>query len=257
MAAQEVNLDALIPREDFEAIDKDSSPNTIRQTLTTTDLEEGGFFYESLRKPDFQRETASWAPEKVADLIKCYVAGDLIPAVILWRSQSHIFVIDGAHRLGALIAWVHDDYGDNTRSHAYFGNVIPPEQKEAADKTRALIKKSIGTFKEHQLASGNPSAPPELRARAKLLGSLAVQIQWVSGDSYKAEDSFFRINQEAAPIDKTELLILRSRATPSAIAARAIVRSATGHKYWKKSRSIRRRSKVQQLRFTRRCSNPH
>jgi HNH endonuclease len=39
-------------------------------------------------------------------------------------------------------------------------------------------------------------------------------------------------SQAATPIDPTERLILRSRNTPNAIAARAIVRGGTGHKYW-------------------------
>ncbi|MEV0425518.1 DUF262 domain-containing protein [Micromonospora sp. NPDC050495] len=62
--------------------------------------------YNVLRKPDFQRETASWPPDKVAELVRSFLEGDLIPSVIMWRSpiSGSIFVIDGAHRLSALVA---------------------------------------------------------------------------------------------------------------------------------------------------------
>jgi len=56
----------------------------------------------------------------------------------------------------------------------------------------------------------------------------------VSGDAAKAEASFFRINQQAARIDETELKLLKARNKPNALAARAMIRSGTGHKYWSK-----------------------
>src|SRR5689334_4662616 len=107
-----VNLDALFKREDFDAKSDplQHQPSQLGLTLKISELESTSLTYLTLRKPDFQRETASWEPQKVADLIRCFLDGDLIPSIILWRSQDtgNIFVIDGAHRLGALIAWVHD-----------------------------------------------------------------------------------------------------------------------------------------------------
>ena len=61
---------------------------------------------------------------------------------------------------------------------------------------------------------------------------MGIQLQWVQGDSSKAEDSFFRINQQASPIDETEKRVLKARRQPNGIAARAIVRGGKGHKYW-------------------------
>ena len=40
------------------------------------------FFVHGLRKPDFQRETRNWTAEKILDLVRAFVFGDLIPAVI-------------------------------------------------------------------------------------------------------------------------------------------------------------------------------
>jgi hypothetical protein len=57
-------------------------------------------------------------------------------------------------------------------------------------------------------------------------------LQWVRGNANKAEDSFIRINQQAAIITPQELELLKSRRKPATIAARAIIRRGTGHKYW-------------------------
>jgi hypothetical protein len=66
------------------------------------------------------------------------------------------------------------------------------------------------------------------------LGSLAINVQWVTGDAAKAEHSFFKINQQGTAINPTELTMLKARACPNALAARAVIRSGLGHKYWSK-----------------------
>ncbi|MEU2661407.1 DUF262 domain-containing protein [Micromonospora sp. NPDC007220] len=205
------------------------------QTMRITDLGVDGLIYHVLRKPDFQRETANWTPQKVADLVKSFLDGDLIPALILWRSpkSGNIFIIDGAHRLSALTAWVHDDYGDSHTSMRFFENNIPPDQKRAAETTRSLINQTVGSYSDLLLALRNPDTAPKDRLRlARNLSILAMDLQWVSGGAEKAENSFFRINQQATPIDQTELDLIKARKKPNALAARAFIRAGTGHKYW-------------------------
>jgi hypothetical protein len=227
-----VNLDALIPREDFDV--SDTTVSSVQpSTIQIRNLERADFFYSVIRKPDFQRETSDWAPDKICDFIRSFIDGDLIPALILWQSGSQIFVIDGAHRLSALVAWVHNDYGDERTSREFFDGIIPDDQNLAAEFTRKLIKRKIGSYADHQFAIQNPDkSKADILAQAKRLASQSVQLQWVKGDATKAEASFFKINQQASPIDKTELRLLKARKLPNALAARAIVRSGTGHKYW-------------------------
>ncbi len=232
-----VNLDALIPREDFEAVSPDviTQPSGLMANLGVGDINPDSLMYNVLRKPDFQRETANWTPDKVAALVRSFLEGDLIPAIILWRSpkSGNIFVIDGAHRLSALIAWVHDDYGDKHRSLRFFDGIIPEEQKKAATMTRDLIGGTVGTFAELKLALRNADTTPRDRLRlARNLSAFALQLQWVNGEAEKAESSFFRINQQATPIDPTELDMIKARRKPNALAARAFIRAGTGHKYW-------------------------
>lgn len=237
MATHMVNMDALIPREDFEAVAPELAtlPSSLSTTMRITDLGPEGFTYNVLRKPDFQRETANWSPEKVAELVKSFLEGDLIPSVILWRSpiSRNIFVIDGAHRLSSLISWVHDDYGDKHSSIRFFDNNIPAEQRRAAEATRKMINETVGSYNDLSLALRNPDTATNDRLRlARNLSAFAIDLQWVVGGAEKAESSFFRINQQATPIEPTELDMIKARSKPNALAARAFIRAGTGHKYW-------------------------
>jgi Protein of unknown function DUF262/HNH endonuclease len=228
-----VNLDALIPREDFE-VEENINSGKKKETISIEDIKPNSFFFSYIRKPDFQRETNEWDSQKISEFIKSFIEGDLIPAIILWRSTGgYLFVIDGSHRLSALSAWVNDDYGDGIISKLFYDGVIPDEQIEIAEATRKLVNKIVGSYKDFELALTHPDkVKPEVFKYARNLGALAIQLQWVEGDASKAESSFFKINQQAAPIDKTELKLLKSRKKPNSIAARAIIRSGKGHKYW-------------------------
>jgi len=232
VAVNVVNLDALIPREDF-AVDAEPPHVTALEKISIVHLE-GPFFGPDLRKPDFQRETTQWTPQKVVDLVKAFVDADLIPAVILWKAGRYVFVIDGAHRLSALLAWIHDDYGDRKRSLDFFGGIITEDQRRVAAKTRALVNKVVGSYQEYVAARSNAAGAPEhLQKRLSNLSINSVIAQWVpTTDARSAEDSFFKINQAATPIDPTERRILKARRSASAVAARAITHGGTGHKYW-------------------------
>lgn len=226
------NLDALIPREDFDMVDSQPTSGT-KDSIAISDLVADSFFYNALRKPDFQRETGDWSGEKICEFIRTFLDGDLIPAVILWKSLGGTFVIDGAHRLSALIAWVNNDYGVGQISIKMFDFNIIDEQRSVANKTRDLVAKEIGTYAEYQaLSKKSDPSRPEQSQRAIRLGQIAVRVQWVTGDSRKAEESFYRINLSATPIDDTELSMIKARRKPNALATRAIVRAGSGHKYW-------------------------
>lgn len=234
---QTVVLDALIPREDFEIIsDMGNGGNTRNKTtLSIEDLKYDSFFFAALRKPIFQRETNEWDPKKICAMIESFVDGELIPAIILWRNQSgYIFVIDGAHRLSSLGAWINDDYGDGIASLKYYENYISDEQRKIADKTRKLVNEKIGSFREITdiCKDINRSADERKKKIAKNLGALALQVQWVEGNADKAEDSFLKINQLATKISNAELELIQNRNYAYALAARAIVRAGRGYNYW-------------------------
>jgi hypothetical protein len=244
--ATQVNLDALITREDFEVLSaNDDAP--VPGTIAARNLEPGDFFYLALRKPDFQRETAEWNPKRVAGLIRTFIEGDLIPAVILWKHREYLFVIDGSHRLSALIAWVHDDYGDGDLSKKFFGDSIPHEQIQFAKRTRDAVEEEVGSYATHVAAAKNPEGfGPDMVTRARALGSRVLTLQWVRGDELKAEKSFIRINQQAATITPQELELIEGRKLPATMAARAIIRKGTGHQSWL-SFPMARKSEIRRL----------
>ena len=153
-----ITLDALIPREDFNVLSATGSSGNTRNktTLSIEDLKYDSFFFSALRKPIFQRETNEWDAENVCSMIESFVNDELVPAIILWRNQGgYIFVIDGAHRLSSLGAWINDDYGDGSISNDYYGNYISEEQRHIAEKTRELVNERIGSYKEIESISKN------------------------------------------------------------------------------------------------------
>lgn len=233
-AAKTVNLDAMIRREDFAAIDGDQGMHENVTTISVRDFADGGLLGNALRKPDFQRETNHWRPEQIVRLLECFVGGDLIPSVILWQSPTCVFVIDGGHRLSALRAWIEDDYGDGPISQSYFGYEVPPEQRKIADQTRQLIKERVGTWMHYKTRSKDESLDPTERRKVNTAIARGIPIQWVKGDADRAETSFFTINTKGTALDEVEELLLKNRNKPISIAARAIIRSGQGHKYWSK-----------------------
>lgn len=238
-----VNLDALIPREDLFIVGDNNTeyqkPDYLVLRIDADLNPTKSWFIKAVRKPDFQRETSEWKPERVAGLIRSFIRGDIIPAIILWHWKGTNFVIDGGHRLSALVAWISNDYGDGALSKTFFGyENITKEQRRNAEKTRKLIDNDgeIGPFSTYQYAFDNPEkVSQEALQKARVLSNKTLQLQWIHAKtSEDAEQSFFRINGEATPINDTEALILKSRDKPNGISSRAIVHSGSAHKYWGK-----------------------
>ena len=232
MSKVKVYLDAMIPREDFY-VQSESIGGQRIQTIGVEQLEQRSIVVKSLRKPDFQRETNHWDVNQLVTFLKSYVDNELIPSVILWKSDKNMFIIDGAHRISALRAWIEDDYGDRNISLKYYGHDITEDQKKSAEKIRKRINNEIGPYSLLRGALEEPEGIDEVTlGRSSVLTSRAFDLQWVEGDASKAETSFFKINTQGTPLHKTEERLLRNRRKPIAITARAIARAGTGNKYW-------------------------
>ena len=227
-----VNLDALIPRTDLfgdqaRAISDD-------RTIRITDLEPSST-YDRLRKPDFQRETANWTPAQVADLVQTFANLDIIPSLVLWENGPHIFVIDGAHRLSALIAWVRDDYGGGAISRQMFRDAIPVQQMAMHLETQRLVRDGPGTW-------------ASFKARFPQFDMKGLDVQWIKDKTpQQAADSFIRINQGGTAIDRLEVRILRAPKAALSVATRAITRGGNGNEYWKHFTSEEAKSDVPAL----------
>jgi hypothetical protein len=229
---QRVTLDAMIPREDF-AVSQDEFELELFRDFPISHLTGESPILKLLRKPDFQRETNHWSPEQIATFIASFLDNEVIPSLILWKSPTFIFVIDGGHRLSALRAWIDDDYGDGTTSLAFYKGEISEEQKKIARRTRKLVETKIGRFSAlKSLIETKVTDDPISLRRANRLFTRPLNLQWIQGNSDVAETSFFKINSQGTALDDTEEMLIKNRRKAIAIAARAILRSGTGHKYW-------------------------
>jgi Protein of unknown function DUF262 len=247
--AQKLTLDAMIKRADFfqkDVEDKTGSSPSAKplSSINFDTLRSDSNFVLSLRKPDFQRETNQWSVDQALGFIQSFVEGYFVPSVILWQSKDgYVFVIDGAHRLSALRAWMEDDYGDRAISQSFFGGEIPSTQNKIAKKIRQRVEDEIGSYlslkAKLSARSLNPNIQYEdlMNLRLKNVGTRELELQWVGGDASVAEASFFKINTQGTALDKIEEALLRNRERAIAVAARSIVRAATGHKYWSKFKS--------------------
>ncbi len=236
VTGEKVNLDALIMRADFELEEKGASAGRMGSELPLTSLTPGDRL-AVLRKPDFQRETSGWSPKIVADFIESVANADVVPALIIWRSPTSgmQFVIDGAHRLSALAAWVNNDYGDGVISKEFYGEAnIPETQIQIARETRKLVEDQVARYDNLiDYARKIRPAPTSREERfASNIHAVPLFLQQILGDAVAAEKSYIRINSTAVAINDQERALIDSRHYPAGIATRAILRAGTGYEYW-------------------------
>ena len=151
-----------------------------------------------MRKPDFQRETNHWNPEQLATLIESFVDNEVIPSLIFWKAERYIFVIDGAHRLSALRAWIEDDYGDKHLSKEFYKKEIPKKQTEIAERARRLVEKRVGRYTDLRAQVDSKNADVTVVKRANVLFTRALPLQWIlPANAAAAETSFFGSSEKS------------------------------------------------------------
>ena len=230
------NLDAFLPREDLYAEGNEPKVNEFSE-MGITELREQ--WVQRLRKPDFQRTTDDWNADHIMQFVKSFIEGDVIPGVIFWASPAtgNILVIDGAHRISAILAWIFDDYGDREPSQKFFGYQDNFDQIAAANAARDAIAhpdNNIGAFRDILAAQSKSNAPKRLKDLGKSMTAARFKIQWLHADAPgKAEESFYRINLRSVALNKTEIKLIRDRDKPVPIATRAIVQNGEGSAFWK------------------------
>ncbi len=192
--AHKLTLDAMIKRADFfqKKIGEQQELSVSAKPISSINfdtLRSDSNFILNLRKPEFQRETNQWSVDQAAGFIQSYIEGYFVPSVILWQSlDGYVFVIDGAHRLSALRAWMEDDYGDRSISQTFFGGEIPQSQKKIAKKIREKIEETVGAYTslKDKLAARNANSTivytDEINRRLKNLASRELELQWVRAE---------------------------------------------------------------------------
>ncbi|WP_158642038.1 DUF262 domain-containing protein [Corallococcus sp. AB018] len=253
-----VYLDHLIERDALQYVDQRAVENAASERkfqiadFRLRDMGEEWFY--KLRKPDFQRETNYWTPEQCAIFIESVARGDLIPGIIAWRNfeAGRVYIIDGAHRLSVVRAWMQDDWGD--KSIEYYNEADREEIEEAANEVRALVSERVGSYKELASAYNQATAPlmpqagrkpvdssrrpiteresQQFKTYNEILTGRTLSTQWVEGSYEEAQRSFININTGGARISQFELMLHTYRNGPFARVVSSIINAGkTGH-FW-------------------------
>ncbi len=253
-----VHLDHLISRESLRWVDprKDQSPylpfkRSPMTKLKFKDLVDLGDImpiFPLLRKPDFQRETSAWTPEDCVRLLESIVKGLIIPSLIIWKSPDNnfLYILDGAHRISVMRAWVIDDWGDKAEEDYYERHEYYEEIREAAQVVRAAVKSNIGSYedfltagKSWLVASKDGSPRDKLTDKeyqrglfyTEMIQEAGFHIQEVSGDYEVAEASFLRINKSGQPLYDWETTLIENRNSSFARAIMSVANGGAG-RYW-------------------------
>ncbi|MCB8566302.1 DUF262 domain-containing protein [Fusobacterium ulcerans] len=199
-----VKLELLVKRGEVTEENYISQNNTTQITLNN--LMYSDLIYKRLRKPYFQRDTNSWSVERIKQLINTFKEEMLIPSVILWDSRADgIFIVDGAHRLSALIAWVNDDYGKTTDYKKHI-------------QIKKYIDETVGNFNELK-----NSTDPKHEQLLNILAMKAIHIQWIIGNYNLVKASFIRINEQGVTISLDEKELIKNDETAIAKLSRNIL----------------------------------
>ncbi|WP_321968366.1 HNH endonuclease signature motif containing protein [Burkholderia cepacia] len=254
-----VHLDHLINRQSLRYRSKlanssiqSGSPSAHRSdsSIRFDDIRQKDGWFDRLVKPDFQRATCAWDSEACVTFLSSVIRRRIIPSIILWRSSENglVYVLDGAHRLSVLRAWMIDDWGDKAGDF-YEKNENLEEIQAAAQSTRALVKASIGLFSEFEAAHAEWKGIARKGGAPRLLmpirefdmamfhsdmvdSSRTLHAQWEDGNYDAAEESFLAINRQGERLDDVEQLLIEHRnGSLSRVIMSIASAGASGH-YW-------------------------
>lgn len=257
MANSRVHLDHLIKRQSiryFAQIDEtdlseQASIGNEDRSLRYDDLMRIDGWITQIRKPDFQRETNAWTPKDCVDFLDTVVYGKIIPSIILWLNKENglVYVLDGAHRLSVLRAWMLDDWGDRAGNYYQRRNI--EAIKNTASETRTIVHESVGLFNDYKYAYTefnriiDEGKAPKTEMSEKrfhqavfynrvVSGLLTLSVQWEKGDYESAEQSFLRINRSGQALDPWEATLIEYRNSSYARCIMSIANGGESGHYW-------------------------
>jgi hypothetical protein len=281
-----VHLDHLIKRQSLRYAAPPAKTGEISlasthrsdQNIRFDDIRQEYGWFSRIVKPDFQRATCAWTPEACVKFLNSILRRRIIPSIILWRSSEtgFVYVLDGAHRLSVLRAWMADDWGDRAGDF-YSKSENHREIIAAATAARAAVNENVGPFSEYieshaeweqiALAGGAPLQSMASNRAEKVRFYLdafnsnrTLHAQWEDGDYAAAEESFLAINRQGEPLDDIESLLIEYRNSSLARVIMAIASAgATGH-YWPEphpTEPIAEPLREKLSQFTGRCAALH
>lgn len=248
-----VYLDHLIPRESLryqrprgQMVPVDSR----KEPLSISSLQNSNRV-KLLRKPDFQRETWAWTPEDCVSLLDSIVNEQVVPSIIMWTSPENglDYILDGAHRVSVVLAWLLDDWGDNLPREMYRDDEHERLVKAAANQVRNLIRIQIGTIDDYiqseaqmDLAIREGKSPQKdlpsvvfkrgYFYQSLLKGHVHFHVLWVAGDYEMAALSFLKINGSGRQLSDWERELVTNRNSSFARIVMSVASITSAKNYW-------------------------
>lgn len=206
-----------------------------------------------LRKPDFQRATNAWTSEDCRSLLETVINKQIVPSLIMWQNPENLldYVLDGAHRVSVVLAWLTDDWGEKAISQSDFYGTDEDRERIsfAARKTRELVDATIGNIRTYQDAQAtfdriveagdSPQAKMDKKEfdRARFYerlerGYVHFPVLWVTGDYRDAEASFLKINKSGKQLYEWERTLVENRDSSFARIIMSVAFPQTSKRYW-------------------------
>jgi DNA-binding ferritin-like protein (Dps family) len=238
-----------------------------------TDID--GEWFSNIKKPDFQRETNSWTPNQCVDFLDSITNERIIPSIILWQSDENslVYVLDGAHRLSVIKAWMSADWGDKAEE-GYYQRRNEVVIKRNAMVTRNLVNQRIGSFENFKTAflnlqiitkkGGSPKNElSELQFKQAnfysdfVIGNRVLYVQWEHGNYDSAEQSFLRINRQGTALDPWESTLIEFRNGSYSRVIMSIANMGENGHYWPDDNSLSDELKNTIKEFSKKCFDIH
>lgn len=182
---------------------EEMSPSMQRDNfeVALTDFEKHSII-KCLFKADNQRSTECWNVQEIANFIEdCTEDQNINLCILYWKDiHGNIYIIDGAHRLSCIYAWINRYFADEQVPQA--PNFNDPQKQDIR-----YLRNYLGDLADFQKICTDA----EFAEKKSKLGDIKISFRQVLGTAEDARRVFQSINSDTKRLDKYEEYHLRSR----------------------------------------------
>ena len=182
---------------------EEMSPSMQRDNfeVALTDFEKHPII-KCLFKADNQRSTEYWSVQEIANFIEdCTEDQNINLCILYWKDiHGNIYIIDGAHRLSSIYAWVKRYFADEQATQA--PNFSDQQKEDIRD-----LRNHLGDLADFQKIC----IDPKFAEQKSKLDDIKISFRQVLGTPEDARRVFQSINSDTKRLDKYEEYHLRSR----------------------------------------------
>ena len=182
---------------------EEMSPSMQRDNfeVALTDFEKHPII-KCLFKADNQRSTECWSVQEIANFIEdCTEDQNINLCILYWKDiHSNIYIIDGAHRLSCIYAWINRYFADEQVTQA--PNFNDPQKQDIR-----YLRNYLGDLADFQRICTDA----EFAEKKSKLEDIKISFRQVLGTPEDARRVFQSINSDTKRLDKYEEYHLRNR----------------------------------------------